>query len=54
MAEKRRKGRRMAEALQARRSRLLRDGVSQWLCLAAGMAEIRQKYAVEREAQVCL
>ena len=53
-AERRRKACRVAEALQSRHSRLLRDGVTQWLCVAAGMAEIRQKYAIERGAQVCL
>ncbi|CAH1257862.1 SFI1 [Branchiostoma lanceolatum] len=51
-AERRRKADRIAVAMETRRRRLLREGVAQWLAMAADMADMRSKMAAQRQADV--
>ena len=50
--EKRRKAARISAALEERRRRKLREGVSRWLLYAADMTKFRQKLAASRQAEV--
>ena len=50
--EKRRKKARIAQALEMRRVELLREGVRQWLTVAACLGERRAAIAAKHHAQV--
>ncbi|XP_070539749.1 protein SFI1 homolog [Ptychodera flava] len=49
--EKKRKSQRIAEALDQRRQRLLRCGVSQWLRVATDLSSSRASYAAQQQAK---
>jgi hypothetical protein len=52
--EKQRKRKRCAEAMETRRQRLVREGVSQWTRVAAALAESRTKLAAQQQMQVSI
>ncbi|XP_077991985.1 protein SFI1 homolog, partial [Glandiceps talaboti] len=49
--EKKRKSQRIAEAMEQRRQRLLRRGVSQWLRVATDLSTGRASYAAQQQAK---
>ena len=52
VTQQRHKKQRIAAAMEIRRQRLLREGVSQWLRVATDMEERREKKAAQQHAQV--
>lgn len=50
--EKKRKKCRYNEAMEYRRMLLLRNGATKWLQVAGDVAEMRQKFAAQRGAEV--
>ena len=51
-ADRQRKKRRIAAALEQRRQYMLREGVSQWTRVGSYLAEQRSRVAAEHQAQV--
>lgn len=52
MLERRQKKARVAEAMEQRRDRLLKSGVSQWLRVADDMAAMRKQFAAQQQVKV--
>ena len=52
--ERKQKAARLELALVQRQTRLVREGVTKWLAVAADLADIRQRFAAQRGAEVTL
>ena len=50
--QRKQKKQRIADAMERRRCRLLRDGVTQWLLVANDLTEMRMKFAAQQQAKV--
>ena len=54
MQQRKQKKQRLADAMERRRCRLLREGVTQWLLVADDLRDMRMKFAAQQQAKVIL
>ena len=54
MQQRKQKKQRLADAMERRRCRLLREGVTQWLLVADDLRDMRMKFAAQQQAKVVL
>ena len=52
--ERKRKKSRINQALERRRTRLIRNGITQWLSVANDLCGLRAKFAAQQHASVSL